>query len=856
MTGTVLPVVWYRFRTTFRRRRRGYVAIIGLIAVVGGSAMASVAAARRTQSTFPAFLARTNRSDLVISVYGVNATSVGGFNTVANLNASIRRLPAVRSVEHVVGLNAARLTPGGAPRFDLGSTAGTFGSVDGLYFDHDRPAVAAGRMADPTRPEEFVTSAEGARQLGLHLGQVVPFGFYGNGQQGLPGFGTSRVPPLRRLEARLVGLVVFNNEVVQDDVDRSATAVVFGPALTRPLLAAGGIGAGGATYYGVQLAHGARDVPAVEHAFTALLPPGAGFTFHDGAPVEAKVERAIKPQDIALGLFGAIAGAATLVIATQAITRQLRAGDAELDVLRALGAGPATTMGDGLLGLLGALSLGALAAAGVAVALSPLAPIGPVRRVDATPGVVADWAVVGIGVALLVGALSAAAIALAYRGAPHRVARRSRRTPVRRSSAVRVAATAGLPTSAVVGVGLALEPGRGQSAAPVRSALLANLLAVVTLAATLTFASGLHTLVSRPALYGWNWDYALNASNDVPPQALALLRHDPRVAAWTGMQTLIIEIDSQSVPVLLGDLRPVPGPPILSGHTVEANDQVVLGPATLAQLHKHVGDRVLVSYGSPSDAPLYLPPTPVRIVGTATMPAIGQPLVAQDHTSMGIGALASQGIQPAAAIAASQTGPPTLNGPNLVFVRLRAGGGAAAGRADMQRIVGAANRALASIPNGGGVGFSVDVLAAQRPAEIVNYRTMGATPAVLSAGLAAGAIVSLALTLAASVRRRRRDLAILKTLGFTRRQLAASVAWHASIVAVIGVGLGVPVGIALGRQLWTLFARTIDAVPAPTVPVVPLVLLAVSALALANLAAALPGRAAARIPTALLLHAE
>ena len=62
-----------------------------------------------------------------------------------------------------------------------------------------------------------------------------------------------------------------------------------------------------------------------------------------------------------------------------------------------------------------------------------------------------------------------------------------------------------------------------------------------------------------------------------------------------------------------------------------------------------------------------------------------------------------------------------------------------------------------------------------RPAEITDYRAMGVAPLILAGALAAGAVASLWLTLAASVRRRRADLALLKTLGLTRRQLAATV---------------------------------------------------------------------------------
>lgn len=108
----------------------------------------------------------------------------------------------------------------------------------------------------------------------------------------------------------------------------------------------------------------------------------------------------------------------------------------------------------------------------------------------------------------------------------------------------------------------------------------------------------------------------------------------------------------------------------------------------------------------------------------------------------------------------------------------------------------------------------------------------------------------------ASVRRRRRDLALLKVLGFTRRQLSAAIAWQSTVAAVIGVVVGTPLGVVIGRQLWILFARNLSAVPDPTTSAGSVVLVVVGALIFANLVAAFPGRTASRTPTALVLRTE
>ena len=71
--------------------------------------------------------------------------------------------------------------------------------------------------------------------------------------------------------------------------------------------------------------------------------------------------------------------------------------------MRAVGADPMTTGLDGMIGILGSILVGSALAVGVALALSPLFPIGPVRAVYPDRGVNADWTVLGVGFAILVG---------------------------------------------------------------------------------------------------------------------------------------------------------------------------------------------------------------------------------------------------------------------------------------------------------------------------------------------------------------------------------------------------------------------------------------------------------------------
>ena len=368
-------------------------------------------------------------------------------------------------------------------------------------------------------------------------------------------------------------------------------------------------------------------------------------------------------------------------------------------------------------------------------------------------------------------------------------------------------------------------------------ALLGAVFAVVIVTSTIIFGASLHTLVTKPTLYGWNFTYEMNGGGglgDIPAaRAAKLLDQSPYVQAWTGVNFGNLNIDGQIVPVMGASPRSAVGPPLLSGHAFDGTGQVVLGALTMAQLHKKVGDTVEVRS---SDTVT----TRLRIVGTATLPTIG--IGGATHLEMGSGALLSYQLIPAGQRNLYDGSP----GPNAILIRVKPGANQRAAFKSFQ----------AMLTKLGGNGNGGQMVGVQRPAQIINYSSLGSIPTVLGGALAGGAVVALGLTLVTSVRRRRRDLALLKILGFTKRQLAAAIAWQSSVAVGIGTAVGVPLGIVLGNFIWDLFAREINAVPRPTVPLPSIALIVVGSLVLANVVAAIPARIAARTPTALLLRAE
>ena len=835
-----LVLAWYLFRATFPRRVAGYITIVVLIGLVGGVAMAALAAARRTDSSYPRFLSTTNPS-----TFFVQPTTNGPADCGSQLFKALVALPHVKKVECATGLDAETLDHADKVGTILLTQVELVASTDGDFDDIDRVTITAGHRPDPDILTQVVASPEAATLLHLTVGSALRVGITTATQ-------TVPLPPYRTLVLHVVGLGTFNHQVVQDDIDRDHTGILLGsPALARRFTAC----CTEVPYDAIQVAGGARNAALVDGEYAALVrrvaPHNPQLLVYDSSTNETAAQRSIRPQAIALGVFGVIVGLATLLVAALAIFRQEQSGEHEGEILRALGASPADALVDGALGIVASVVVGALLAAIVALCLSPLTDFGPVAAVDPARGFNADWTVLGFGVLALVVLLGAVAILGAGRdasthggGRPGAVHSRSRLArPV-----------AGLPPAAQIGVRFALEPGQGRTSAPIRSTIIGAVLAVAVVTATVTFGSSLGTLISHPSIYGWNFDDALFSTSGFGPLPTSvfgpLLAKDHQIASTTNVWFADLLIDGMTVPTLVEPVHSAIAPLPLSGESLASRGDIVLGPATLAALHRHVGDTVTVSGNG-------LATHHLRIVGTAGFPSIGPTFAT--HASMSVGALVASQAVPAAVLAEGIPAP--FAGPNATFVRFARGVTEAEGTRSLQRVVAAFERvanspAIKAASGGQSALITVETLPVQRPAEIVNYRSMGTTPGILASALALGTIVALVLTLVATVRRRRRDLAVLKTIGFTSRQLLLSVIWQAMTIATIGVFLGVPIGIATGRWLWTLFAEQLAVVVEPAVPAPLLIVIALGALILAGLVSAPPGRIAARTPAALVLRSE
>jgi len=116
----------------------------------------------------------------------------------------------------------------------------------------------------------------------------------------------------------------------------------------------------------------------------------------------------------------------------------------------------------------------------------------------------------------------------------------------------------------------------------------------------------------------------------------------------------------------------------------------------------------------------------------------------------------------------------------------------------------------------GANGYRVEYTKPVRPAEIVDAGGMWAVPLLVGGLLGVTLMVGLSLAIFVSTRARRRELSILRALGFTGGQLSNSVRVQAVATMLAALAIGVPTGMVAGRLAWRAFASSLAVVEAPS----------------------------------------
>ena len=800
MAGGMGPTaVLTRARAELRARRASMIALTLLVGVGAATVMTLAAGARRTDTAYPRFARAYKAADVVVfPSFGEQNFANLDFNTIA-------RLPqvAAASVQSFFAATDPALQV-------LGSDAAGGVSINRLK-------ILNGHAPNPNSLDEVMVAFDFARTRHLHVGSRLSVGF-----------GVTQNKDIAPMTLRVVGI-----EAAPGEFPPQLSTNGFGsgwihvtPALAHSLAAQQVFTF---KFLIVRLKHGNADYKAFNDELNALATATAGGKpqlNQSQAPQAANVQRSIHLEAVALWIVAALIALIASLIFSQLLARQATLDATETPTLLALG----MTRWQLWLAGMGRVALIGVAAAAVGVLgaffASTLMPIGLARNAEPSAGFSFDPLSLGLiaaGVVVMVLAVAAWPVWKSTRA----IAREPSRSE-RPSLVSRTAAMSGFTPSASTGMRLALEPGRGRTEVPVRSSLLSVLLAIVALTGALSFGASLDHLLSTPHLYGWNWDVHVTTNNAMDSiAALKILEPDQRIADIASIDTPPVVLNDKVHFQLLGlqDVKGLIQPVLVDGHVPETTGEIALGIKTLKDLHAHIGSTITM-YISAVQARR----AQFKVVGTVVIPPN------TDSGRLGEGAVvvgpAEQRMAP----------PPPFQIPpasDLLF-----------------NFAPGVNKKAVEAELRDKFTDQYSLVLPQRPTDLVNFGQVQNLPLLLAGLVALLAAATLAHTLATSIRRRRRDFAILKMLGFVPPQVRSTVAWQATTFVSVALLIGIPVGIGVGRVVWTAFANGLGTVPEPVTPSVRLLLTVAGAIVLANVIAAIPAVIAGRMRPAPALRAE
>ena len=792
--------VWMVARHRLRSRWRSVLAVTLLVGVVGGLVLGTVAGARRTGSALARFEETTRSAQLQIST---------GEPTAAQLE----EFASLPEVEAMAVLPQYLIIPDGTQLVNVPAAVDDrFGTVI------DRARVVEGRQPDPEAVDEIAIGEGLADLLDIGVGgrlhalsatrEEVAMAFAGEDLTGPP------TGP--ELDFEVVGIV--RRPLDLSELGSSTGLFVLTPAFNQAYADRIGVYL---TTLRVRTVHGEADLAGLQAEAERIFGESPLFSVVSLEPEIAGARNAIDVLELALWIFAGVAALAGGVAVGIVLSREISQMDAYQPTLSALGLtrwqrasihapmAMVVAFGGGCLAVLGA------------IAISPRFPIDVARRAEPAPGVELDGLVLGSGM-LLIAVLVLGGAAFAGVRSSHRATVAAQATEARLGAGlVGMAARSGLPPTVSNGVRMAFHRGHGRSAVPVRSAIVGGVFGVLGVTAGLVFAASLQSVIDTPQRYGWTWDVttedqAVNTPCGGDTRGLEQLPGLEAVAELCYGPGL--QVDGRAVPSMA--FRPLRGTvevEVVEGRAPSGPDEIALGAETLDGLGKGIGDTVSVAGPEVT--------RDLEVVGQVVLPPIGygQPLA--DGA-----VLTGEGNDPFF----------DVNNYYRYFVARYAPDG---DRAAVDRAI-EDNPGLLRRPAG------------TVPADIDHLRQVSWVPIALAALLAALSLLAVGHALVTSVRRRRGELAVLKTLGFSRRQIRASVAWQATALAAVSLALGLPIGLALGNVIWRTVAEGVGIATITTVPVAALVLMVPAALLAVGLVAVLPARSAAHTIPAVALRAD
>jgi hypothetical protein len=795
------------FRAESRRRWRSWLVLATLIGVVGGVALAAAAAGRRTESAFPRFVA----------AYGSDA-GVYAMRPMPKL----AKLPGVSSATDAVGPLS------GQPTCDCTNPINPTDFEVLALPPRGRPIykLTSGHLPDPSAPDQVLASFTLQQNDGVHLGTVIHVPFYSPAQASAYDNAIG-VPP--RPDGPAVAFRVVGFEAAESEFP-SGSSLTYDlyttPAFARILLPRTATG----DEYFVRLRNGAAGVPQFSRQVSSL-----GAEAYDLNEIAASVQASIHPQAVGWWILAMLSALVALAVVGQALVRQSIVESEDYPTMAAMGADRRQLLALGLARNVAVGLVGAAGAVVVATALSPLAPLGEARVAEASTGVTFDPLVLPLGALATVLVVFGLGIWPALRVT--RTLRAGERTGEPRPSAVVASLAAlGAPPGAVIGVRNALERRSGGATVPVGAALAGMALAVAALCATGVFGASLSNLTATPRLYGAPFQLNIsNPSGGLSPALLTSLEHNRAVSGI--MKGFAPQVSVNKVAVGAAAVTPIKGQVLLStvsGHVPDGDGQIGLGATTMRQAGAHLGSVVRVTVSSPPDGRRTVP---FRVVSQISFPVLS-------GLSLGTGsAFTIAGYENAAC-------PP---GPRQSACLRALSSERVAGGLLVSFVPGP--RGQAAISHYLDTYQSVAALVVA-PTALVNFGEAVNFPLIFGAMLAVFGAATLLHLLVVSVSRRRREFGLLKALGFVNGQVAATVAWQATTVAIVGIVIGVPLGILIGRATWSAFASNLGFVPVSIVQGWLLAALIAGILVAANLLAVWPALAARRFQAGQLLRTQ